>query len=201
MRKPEADTARTYNAGREALAPNFARYERLGPVKMPDGKSALNHLFERYQKDMNGTRITSGEFIVFLKCMDKNETLIQDIPFQVGSLALPQYRAMRNEGVPDSKIMAIQRQLGHGTGGKNALQKIPEDRYEELYQVLQSPEHIYENTKPASPLSGREFHFTGKRDKEGEDTQCGTAVFARNRVTSRNNGLARRTAWAEKQYA
>ena len=107
---------------------------------------------------MNNTRVTRGEFKVFLKRVDTRETRIQDINAQVGNLDLQRYQAPRNEGVQDSKIMGIPR---HITGNED--QSIPEDRYDELYQVLQEPEHIYENMKSERPLRGREFHVTGKR--------------------------------------
>jgi hypothetical protein len=163
-----ADKAWKYNVGREALAPNFKQYENLKMVKMPDGRSAFNHVVERYQKDMNNTRMTLGEFKVFIKRIDKREVFGQDINFQVGNLDTLNYQAMRREGVPDSKIMCTLRQLGHGIGNKISDQKIKENQYDELYQVLQSPEHIYENMKPDNPLHGREFHFIGKKGKDGK---------------------------------
>jgi hypothetical protein len=163
-----SDDTWKYNVGREALAPNFSKYEALKKIALPDGKSAWNHILAGYQKDMNSTRMTLGEFKVFLKRIEKKETLIQDINFQVGNLDMPQYLAMQKEGILDSKIMSTLRRLGHGSGNKNKDQKIAEELYDELYQVLQSPERIYENTKPENPVHGREFHFTGKKGKNGK---------------------------------
>jgi hypothetical protein len=112
--------------------------------------------------------MTLAAFKVFLKRMDKKERLVQDITFQVGNLDMPPYQALRQVGVPDSKIMCTQRRLGHGTGGKIDHQKTPEDRYDQLYQVLQAPDRIYENTKPNNEVLGREFHFAGKKGKDGK---------------------------------
>ena len=162
------DPAWKYNVGREALAPNFGKYENLKKIKMDDGQGALNHVLTKYQESMNNTRLTQGEFKTFLNRMDKKEMYVQDINFQVGNLDIPQYQAMQNEGLLDSKIMCTQRQLGHGSGGKNQKQKIPEGYYSELYQVLQSPEHIYEDTKPDNTIHGREFHFCGNKGKDGK---------------------------------
>jgi hypothetical protein len=89
--------------------------------------------------------------------MDKHEQLIQDINFQAGNLEKQQFQAMVKAVVGDSKIMCIQRQLGHGSGGKNAKQKVPEDLYDELYQTLQAPEQIFENTQQEFPKHCREF--------------------------------------------
>jgi hypothetical protein len=46
-------------------------------------------------------------------------------------------------------------------------QKVPEELYEALYQTIQEPEAIYENTAPDNPRHGREFHFT-KKTKGGK---------------------------------
>jgi hypothetical protein len=152
-----------YNPGRDALAPNFGKFERLKTYPTSkDEKPVLNQVMARYQQDMNGTRMTQGEFTTLLRRMDKQEIKIQDINYQVGSLAEPQYQALMNAGVMDSKIMAIPRQLGHGSGGKNAGQKVPVELYTELYQTIQEPEAIYENTAPNNPRHGREFHFSKK---------------------------------------
>jgi SPP1 gp7 family putative phage head morphogenesis protein len=47
-----ADETWQYNVGREALAPNFSKYEKLKTVNMTDGKSAFNHVVEGYQQAM-----------------------------------------------------------------------------------------------------------------------------------------------------
>jgi hypothetical protein len=121
----------------------------------------------RYQQDMNKTRMTQGEFTTLLRRMDKRETKIQAINYQIGNLAEPQHQALMNVGVMDSKIMAMANQLGHGSGNKNAEQKVPAELYGALYQSIQEPEAIYENTAPDNPRHGREFHFT-KKTKDGK---------------------------------
>jgi uncharacterized protein with gpF-like domain len=106
---PDIDETWKYNVGREALAPHFKKYEHLKKVIMPDGRSAFNHVIEQYQKDMNHTRMTLGEFKVFLKRIDKRELFGQDSNVQVGNLDMPNYQAMQQEGVEDSKIMCTLR--------------------------------------------------------------------------------------------
>jgi hypothetical protein len=121
----------------------------------------------RYQQDMNKTRMTQGEFTTLLRRMDKQETKIQAINYQVGNIAEPQHQALMNVGVMDSKVMAMASQLGHGSGGKNTRQKVPAELYDDLYQTIQQPESIYENTALNNSALGREFHFT-KKTKGGK---------------------------------
>lgn len=151
-----------YNPGREAFAPNFSRYESLSRMRMPDGRTALRHVVDRYRADMDQTRLTQGEFKTLLDRMsDKDYAPDKKSPilYQVGNLNAEHFAAMEKAGVGDSKVMATDHALYHGTGDKNADQKIPKDRIEELYELLQSPERIYENNNQKHPRFGREFHF------------------------------------------
>jgi SPP1 gp7 family putative phage head morphogenesis protein len=158
-----------YNPGREAIAPNFSSYKNLANFRMADGRSALAHVAERYRQDMDGTRMTGGEFKTLISRMNKKDYVPQDIIYQVGNLDQQRHEAMIKAGVDDSKIMATDRDLYHGTGDKNAGQKIPQDLFEEVYRNLQSPERIYLNREPKRPRLGREFHFV-------KDTGDGKAI-------------------------
>jgi hypothetical protein len=156
-----------YNPGREALAPNFRKYERLKAVKMPDGKTALSYAVERYRRAMDGTRMTEGEFKTALKRMNERDYTPINVLYQAGNLDEGRFNAMARAGVSDSKIMTLDAGLYHGTADKNAKQKIPERLFDALYQTLQTPERIYENTKPDFPNLGREYHFV-KDTKDGK---------------------------------
>ena len=61
-------------------------------------RTFIKRIAKGYRRDMNNTRMTRGEFKVFLKRLDTRETRIQDINAQVGNLDLQRYRAPRNEG-------------------------------------------------------------------------------------------------------
>jgi hypothetical protein len=51
-------------------------------------------------------------------------------------------------------------------GGVSTAQKIPADQLAGVYQILQTPERIFENTTPKSKRFGREFHFV--KDAKGK---------------------------------
>jgi hypothetical protein len=148
-----------YNPGREALAPNFRSYENLANYRMDDGRSALSHVAERYRQDMDGTRLASGEFDTLIRRMNQKDYTPQGINYQVGNLDRKRHEAMINHKVDDSKIMAVDKELYHGTADKNANQNIPANLFSRIYQLMQTPERIYENTAPRSKRFGREFHF------------------------------------------
>ncbi|HPC71746.1 MAG TPA: phage minor head protein, partial [Treponema sp.] len=145
-----------YNPGLEALAPNFARYKNLASIRMADGKTALRAVVDRYRADMDNTRLTQGEFVALLDRMNQKDYAPQNILYQVGNLDTERFVAMEKAGVVDSKIMAMDSDLYHGIADKVADQKIPKDLFEKLYETLQNPERIYENTEPKYPHLGKE---------------------------------------------
>jgi len=148
-----------YNPGREALAPNFRSYSNLANYRMDDGRSALAHVAERYRQDMDNTKLASGEFDVLIRRMNQKDYTPKEINYQVGNLDRQRHEAMIKAGVDDSKIMASDKELYHGTADKNATQKIPNDLLGKIYQLMQTPEQILENKKPKHKRLGREFHF------------------------------------------
>ena len=148
-----------YNPGREALAPNLRNYTNLANHLMEDGRTALAHVTERYRQDMDGTRLEPGEFDTLIRRMSDKDYTPQGINYQVGNLDRQRHEAMISNRVDDSKIMAGDKELYHGTADKNASQKIPANLLGKVYQLMQTPERIYENTEPRSKRSGREFHF------------------------------------------
>ncbi|MCL2128257.1 MAG: phage head morphogenesis protein, partial [Treponema sp.] len=148
-----------YNPGREALAPNFRSYTNLANCRMGDGRSALAHVAERYRQDMDGTRLTSGEFDAIVRRMNEKDYTPQGINYQIGNLDRQRHEAMIKNKIDDSKIMAADSDLYHGIADKNARQKIPQDQFKKLYQMLQTPEKIFEETNLDHPRQGRVFHF------------------------------------------
>jgi SPP1 gp7 family putative phage head morphogenesis protein len=153
-----------YNPGRESVAPNFRGFTNLANCRMSDGRSALAHVAERYRQDMDGSRMSGGEFDTLIRRMNQKDYTPQNITYQVGNLDRQRHEAMIKAGVDDSKIMAVDRDLYHGTADKNAGQKIPADRFGSVYQILQTPERIYEET---GTKKGRTFHFV-KDTKDGK---------------------------------
>jgi SPP1 gp7 family putative phage head morphogenesis protein len=147
-----------YNPGRETVAPNFRSYTNLANHRMKDGRSALAHVVERYRQDMDGARMSGGEFETLARRMNGKDYTPQGINYQVGNLDRQRYEAMMKAGVDDSKIMAVDRDLYHGIADKNAAQKIPPDQLGGIYQIFQNPERIFEETGQ-KPHQGRVFHF------------------------------------------
>jgi len=149
-----------YNPGREALAPNFSSYKNLEKFRMSDGKTALEHVIKNYRQDMENTKMTSGEFDVLIHRMDKKEYFPLGILYQVGNLEESRHEAMMNAGVIDSKIMAEDTDLHHGTAVKINKQRIPNELLGDLYSTIQKPERIYEEEpEPKHKKQGRAFHF------------------------------------------
>jgi len=155
-----------YNPGREALAPNFGKYKNLAGIRMDDNKTALRHVINRYVKDMSGTRMSQGQFSLLIDRMEKGEYKTKEILYQVGNLSGDRFDAMLKAGVGDSKIMASDTQIYHGTISKNNDQRIPTSLYTALYETFQNPEEIFEEEKPRQS-QGRVFHFV-RDTKDGK---------------------------------
>jgi uncharacterized protein with gpF-like domain len=149
---PEIDETWAYNAGREALAPNFSKYQNLP-------KDALKQIYEKYHRGMNNTRLSEGGFKTLIKRTNESDYKPLNINYQVGTLEAERYEAMRKEGVQDCKVMATDHDLWHGTGYKNAKQKIPEKLFGELYTAFQEPEHIYREKIPLKSTQEQIFHL------------------------------------------
>jgi hypothetical protein len=114
---------------------------------------------------MDGTRMTEGEFKTLAKRANEEGCKPLDILYQAGNLEAERYGTLRKAGIPDSKIMATDRDLRHGTGAKTDRQKIPESLFDEIYKLLQEPEMIYEENKGDRPY--KTFHFV-KDMKDGK---------------------------------
>jgi hypothetical protein len=169
---PEIDPTWAYNVGREALAPNFSRYQNLP-------RNALNQIYANYRNAMDGTRMGAAEFRTLARRTNEADYKPLNVNYQVGNLEGRRYEAMRKEGVADSKVMATDDRLWHGTGDKNAKQKIPENRFAELYKTFSEPEAIYEESVSRKPY--RVFHFV-------TDTRDGKKIKAVLRVRNLGNG-------------
>jgi hypothetical protein len=148
-----------YNPGREALAPDFSSYSNLANYRMDDGKTALDHVIKNYRQDMDNTKMTSGEFDTLIRRMDKKEYYPLGILYQVGNIEASRHDAMMKAGILDSKIMAQDTDLHHGTAVKVNTQRIPNEFLGDLYPTIQKPERIYEETELQHKNQGRVFHF------------------------------------------
>jgi hypothetical protein len=85
-----------------------------------------------------------------------------NINYQVGNLDRQRHESMMKAGVVDSKIMATDRALYHGTANKSRRtsdQNVPTGELKHIYQILQTPEKIFEETSGKRPQQGRIFHF------------------------------------------
>jgi len=184
-----------YNPGQESLAPNFNGYSNLANYRMDDGRTALEHVIKNYRQDMDNTKMTSGEFDVLIRRMDKKEYFPLGILYQVGNLEASKHEAMVRAGVIDSKIMAQDTDLHHGTAVKVNTQRIPERLFGDLYQTIQKPERIYEEElDPQHKNQGRVFHFV----KSTNDGKVLKIVLGQRQKTL---ALKIKTlAWVEDEY-
>jgi uncharacterized protein with gpF-like domain len=155
---PEIDGTWAYNAGREAIAPNFNKYTNLP-------KDALKQIYENYHRSVNNTRLSEGEFKTLVKRTNEADYKRNNIMYQAGNLEPERYAKMREAGMLDSKIMATDNDLWHSTGDKNAKQKVPENLFGDLYKTVNEPEDIYEETVNGKLY--RVFHFV-KDTKDGK---------------------------------
>jgi SPP1 gp7 family putative phage head morphogenesis protein len=154
----EIDETWAYNPGREALAPNFNKYKNLP-------RDTLNRIYKNYHRSMNNTRLSEGEFKTLIKRTNEADYKRNHIMYQVGNLEAKRYAVMRNAGVQDSKIMATDDDVWHGTGDKNVKQKVPETLFTDLYETINEPENIYEEISKGKVY--RVFHFV-KDTKDGK---------------------------------
>jgi len=183
-----------YNPGKEALAPNFNSYSNLANYRMDDGKTALEHVIKNYRQDMDNTKMTSGEFDVLIHRMDKKEYKPLGILYQIGNIEASRHEAMIKAGVVDSKIMAQDTDLHHGTAVKVNTQRIPNELLGDLYMTIQKPERIYEEAELQHKKQGRVFHFV----KSTGDGKVLKIVLSQRQKTM---ALKIKTlAWVEDEY-
>ncbi|MDR2446067.1 MAG: hypothetical protein LBD58_02050 [Treponema sp.] len=149
---PEIDETWAYNAGREALAPNFNRYKNLP-------QDTVKQIYANCRKSMDATKTTKGEFKKIIERANEADYKTLNVNYEVGNLDGGRFAAMRKAGVMDSKIMAADHDLWHGASDKNARQKIPERLFDELYTTFQEPEHIYREKTPLKPTQEQIFHL------------------------------------------
>jgi hypothetical protein len=149
-----------YNSGREALAPNFNKYEHLP-------ENTLKDIYAAYRNSMDNTRLTEGEFRILLRRTNEADYKPLNINYQAGNLEEKRFAAMRQAGVTDSKIMATDHDLWHSTGNKNAKQKVPESLFNDLYDTLQEPEAIFQEKVPLKSKQEKIVHLV-KTDKSGK---------------------------------
>jgi hypothetical protein len=136
-----------YNVGREALAPNFGKYENLPETVITEAQ-------ERYRRDMDTTRLTEGEFKILLRRTAESDYKPLNILYTVGNLDAKRFKKMQEKGVMDSKIMATDYDLWHGTGDKDSAHPITETHFDDLYILFQEPQSIYSDDKEHTL-----FHF------------------------------------------
>jgi uncharacterized protein with gpF-like domain len=149
---PEIDPTWKYNVGREALAPNFNRYTNLN-------EEVKKQIYANYHRNMNGTRISEGEFKTLLKRINEADYKDTGVQYQIGNLEAKRFKKLRRAGIEDCKIMSADKQLRQGTAKKSEGQKIAEDNWGDLYKTFNEPDHIYEEAIKGKGELYRVFHF------------------------------------------
>jgi hypothetical protein len=149
-----------YNPGKEALVPNFDKFEGLKNL------GVLDTVIERYRKDMEEIKLPFGELMAIKDEMARRQPKQEEeyeennpILYLIGNLDSKTQKAM---GINDSKVMINGYRINHGFTDKNPDQAVPEKYYQDLYDTMQNPEEIYERKEPKEPQWGREFHFSKK---------------------------------------
>ena len=173
---PEIDPTWAYNVGREALAPNFNKYTNLP-------KETLSDIYKKYRNGMNNNTISKGELLALLKRTKEKDFKSLNINYQVGTLEIKRYEALRKKGVDDCKLMTTDSALRHGTADKIEKQKITDENFKDIYELFQEPESIYEAIKENKIY--RTFHFV-KRLEKGDVLQ---AVFHTRRLKNVSTAL------------
>jgi hypothetical protein len=183
---PEIDPTWAYNPGREALAANFNKYGNLP-------KEAVTEAQAKYNRDMNNTCLTEGEFITLARRANSEDIKGLGVLYQAGNVEAERFKALQRHQVPDSKIVCFDSRLRHGIGRKNEGQKVPERLFGDLYQTIQAPEAVYEEDVTALKKPYRVFHFV-------KDTKDGKKIKV---VLHLGNGTAlqiRTMGYAEYEY-
>ncbi|MHB9292674.1 hypothetical protein Holit_01776 [Hollandina sp. SP2] len=187
---PEIDETWAYNVGREALAPNFNKYHNLP-------QNTLKRIYASYHKSMDKTKTSQGEFKKIIERTNDADYKPLNVNYQVGNLEMKRFEAMREAGVHDSKIMATDHDLWHGTGDKNTKQKIPEKLFNELYTTFQEPEHIYREKIPLKSTQEQIFHLV-KDTKDGKKIKI--IVHVRTLKNGQTSMHVRTLGYAEYDY-
>jgi uncharacterized protein with gpF-like domain len=187
---PEIDETWAYNAGREALAPNFSKYENLP-------QDTVKHIYAHYRKSMDTTKTTKGEFRKIIERANEADYKPLNINYEVGNLEGNRFAAMRKAGVMDSKIMATDHDLHHSTGHKNAKQKVPESLFDDVYTMLQEPEKIFREIHLAHPGQEKVFHLV-KETKGGKKIKI--IVHVKTLKTGQTTMQVRTIGYADYDY-
>jgi uncharacterized protein with gpF-like domain len=176
-----------YNPGREAMAPNFEKFKNI-PEK------TLTTIKAKYHRDMNKSSMTEGEFTTFMRRYNEKDYKPVNVLFQVGNLDADLFVKMQKEGVRDSKIMAFDRDLHHGTAEKNTEQSVPANLYKTVYQAICKPDHIYFEIGSEKNKQGKAYHFV-------KSTGDGKAIKVFIRHNSRVKALKIKTiGWIPDEY-
>jgi hypothetical protein len=141
-----------YKAGRESLAPDFDKYTNLPEELRTEMKA-------NYHREMSNTSMTEGEFVAFMGRYNEKDYHPINVIFQVGNLEFDRFKKMQNEGVTDSKIMAFDHDLHHGTADKYKDQTVPTYHYKTVYKAINNPDHIYFEKGTDNDKQGKAFHF------------------------------------------
>jgi hypothetical protein len=158
-----------YNPGQEALAPDFDKYKNI-PKEMRDEMKA------KYHRDMSRASLTEGEFTALMGRYNEKDYYPLKVLLQVGNLELSRFAAMQKEGITDSKIIASDKDLHHGTADKNKDQAVPANLYKTVYQAISKPDRIYFEIGSEKSKMGKAYHFV-KSTGDGNVIK----VFLRNR--------------------
>ena len=176
-----------YNPGQEALAPDFDKYKSI-PKEMRDEMKA------KYHRDMSEASPTEGEFVALMGRYNEKGYYPLKVLLQVGNLELSRFAAMQKEGVNDSKVMALDKDLHHGTADKNEDQAVPANLYKTAYQAISKPDHIYFEIGSEKSKKGKAYHFV-------KSTGDGKAIKVFLRFKSKLNALRITTiGWIPDEY-
>jgi SPP1 gp7 family putative phage head morphogenesis protein len=141
-----------YNPGREALAPNFDSYKNIP-------KETLSELKADYHKKMDEIRPTESEFVTLMNKYNEKDYRPLNFLLNVGNLEAARFERMQQEGVADSKIMAFDHDLHHGTADKIERQHVTRDMFKTVYQTIQKPDRIYFEIGSEKSKMGKAYHF------------------------------------------
>ena len=157
--KPDSvDDKWKYSPGREMFAPDFSRYKNLAEYKMPDGKSALNHVKKQYVDEMKRSSMTQGEWETWSKKVLEEDYNVQNIQVHAGNLK----QEITDHLKTDSKIVVSDKALKHSERDNKPDEKeLPLEKISEIPNMASNPDSIFQEINRPD-----RYHFVQKYDEE-----------------------------------
>ena len=146
-----------YSPGREALAPDFGRYERLRNMDTPDGRRAIKAVRKHYAESIRSTAMTQGEWDIWVRRAVERGGNPQRVLVAAASLSPTDHgKIERHIGEAiDTKVMADDHDALHSLRDTKPTVKKPSvDQLSQVHATLTQPDAVYQDKQDPNT-----FHF------------------------------------------